>query len=157
MVTRKTTDMIVLHTAADNRGGKATDTTAADIDQWHREFGWDGIGYHYVIRFNGAIETGRPETAQGAHAKGFNSRSVGICWSGHGDIEPPTIEQWNAALNLVRELMDRYRVPLDNVVGHRELPDVRKTCPGKLVSMERFRAALQDGACPTCGRPYVDP
>ena len=54
-----------------------------DFRKWHvQERGWSDVGYHYVIRLNGTVETGRPLERSGAHAKGHNAHSVGICFEG---------------------------------------------------------------------------
>ena len=59
------------------------DYTAADIDRMHRNRGFNKIGYHYFIRKNGVVETGRDLSQAGrfevgAHSKGENSQSVGV-------------------------------------------------------------------------------
>tara|TARA_R110002020_G_scaffold93467_2_gene225498 strand:+ start:4267 stop:4668 length:402 start_codon:yes stop_codon:yes gene_type:complete len=54
-----------------------------DIRKWHvEERGWSDVGYHYYIRLNGNIERGRPVEKSGAHAKGHNSNSIGVCFEG---------------------------------------------------------------------------
>ena len=60
----RTIDSIIIHCSATSCG---KDFTAIDIDRWHRQRGFDGIGYHYVIRLNGTIENGRPIVKPGAH------------------------------------------------------------------------------------------
>ena len=70
---------IVLHTAAHGNKTQNYDTTVKQIDAWHRAKGWNGCGYHYVIRFNGSVEKGRDEKATGAHTRGLNQISIGIC------------------------------------------------------------------------------
>ena len=72
-------DSIIVHCSATKAG---QDFTAADIDRWHRERGFNGIGYHYVIRLDGRLEKGREIDLAGAHSKGWNERSVGICYIG---------------------------------------------------------------------------
>jgi N-acetylmuramoyl-L-alanine amidase len=56
--------------------------TAADIDRMHKARGWKGIGYHWVIRADGTVEPGRPETEQGAHVGGQNRGKLGVCYAG---------------------------------------------------------------------------
>src|SRR3546814_3669760 len=59
------------------------DIGAAVIKGWHVDGnGWTDIGYHFVLRRNGAVEEGRPLDVVGAHAKNFNGRSIGICLVG---------------------------------------------------------------------------
>ena len=134
----------------------------ADVDtirRWHMDKGWVDIGYHYVVRRNGAVEVGRPLEAVGAHVYGVNSISVGICCEGHGDHEPHTAEQREALLGLCATLLRKYRLTPDDVYGHREInrlvdqgrvpetingKSVRtsKTCPGTMVDMDEIRAGL---------------
>ena len=56
--------------------------TAIDIHKMHLSFGWDGIGYHKIISRHGKIENGRPEYWVGAHTKGINENSLGVCLIG---------------------------------------------------------------------------
>lgn len=145
---------IFIHTAA-HRGGAG----AAEIDRWHRERGWAGIGYHAVIRRDGTVESGREPSRPGAHVFGANGRSLGVCCEGHGDHERHTAEQRAALLELLRDWMRLHTVPVERVLGHREvnqlvdageLPErldgqpvrTTKTCPGRLVSMAEIREQL---------------
>ena len=75
---------LIVHCTATARG---KDFTAADVDRWHRQQGWNMIGYHYLVRLDGTIEKGRPETMQGAHCKGYNYQSLGICYVGGLDAQ----------------------------------------------------------------------
>jgi N-acetylmuramoyl-L-alanine amidase len=82
----RTIERIVWHTAAHGRDGQAFDTTAAQIDQWHRERGWSEIGYNVVIRFSGAIEHGRdprkiPQASQASTRPPTTSASLGTATS----------------------------------------------------------------------------
>lgn len=145
------------HTAAhgDPARGVDYDTTAAQIRQWHRARGWADIGYHYVIRKDGTIEAGRPETRMGAHVRGLNHQSLGICFSGHGDIAPLTPAQLDAGVRLTVRLLRRYNLRYTRVIGHREVnrliafgllsPDFRvaKTCPGAKVDMTAVRRLIK--------------
>lgn len=99
------------------------DVTAADIHQWHLQRGWDGIGYHAVIRRNGAIERGRPLYWIGAHVKGHNSGSLGVCLVGRDQF---TDEQYRSLELLLQEWSDLY--PSAKILGHRDL-EPHKTCP----------------------------
>lgn len=53
-----------------------------DIDSWHRDRGFKCVGYHFVIPLNGSIQLGRPLQYVGAHCKGMNERTIGICYIG---------------------------------------------------------------------------
>lgn len=120
---------------------------AAVIDGWHRERGFNRIGYHFVIGNGkglaaGQIETGRMVNEVGAHCVGYNSRSIGICLIG-APFDP---DQILATVLFVRGLMDQYDIPAENVLGHGETPSGKahnppKTCP--ILNMDLFRSALE--------------
>ncbi|MFN4278323.1 MAG: N-acetylmuramoyl-L-alanine amidase [Ferrovibrio sp.] len=126
---RKTTDYIVIHCAATK---PTMDIGAKEIERWHRERGFFKIGYHFVIRRDGTIETGRALEEAGAHAQGFNHKSIGICLVGgigmDGKAENNfTAEQWESLRSLVVRMKAQY--PNAEVLGHRDLPGVKKDCP----------------------------
>lgn len=140
---------IVVHTAAHSHKGKVYDTSAMEIDNWHKQNGWKGIGYHYVIRFDGRVEKGREEHQTGAHVRGLNSDSIGICMSGDGDLQKWTDEQFKSLKDLLEEILSRYpNIKISNIIGHREadniqgVPEINKTCPGKLIDMKQLRASM---------------
>jgi Negative regulator of beta-lactamase expression len=104
------------------------------IDGWHRDRGWASIGYHYVIRRNGRVETGRNIEHPGAHARGANQDSVGVCLVGGTDADDKTKAEANFTLTQYRALEElvwtlRGRYGSLEVMGHRDLPGVRKACP----------------------------
>lgn len=103
------------------------DIGAEEIRKWHVEDnGWSDIGYHYVIRRNGAIEHGRPLEKSGAHVRGHNKHSIGICLVGGKPDFNFTLPQILSLKSLLNELTGAY---LNAVVcGHRDLDD-SKTCP----------------------------
>ena len=133
---RSITDMIVLH----HTGGNDIDASAEQIHGWHKNNGWSGIGYHYVIRKDGTIERGRPEWAIGSHAYGENSHSIGIHISGEFDYAQPTEKQVENCAELIADIATRYDIPIDrdHVVGHGEL--MATSCPGS-----NLQALLNDG------------
>lgn len=99
------------------------DVTAEEVHSWHRKRGWAGIGYHKVIKRDGTIDEGRPEYWEGAHVKGYNHNSLGVCLVGK---EFFSYAQMRALEKIILELAERY--PEAKVVGHRDL-DSRKPCP----------------------------
>lgn len=122
-------EQIVIHCSATQ---PHQDIGAQEIDGWHKKRGWSGIGYHYVIRRNGAIEKGRPDDKAGAHVQGHNSRTLGICLIGglnaEGRARPDyTPEQWQTLELLVRHLKSQHMRA--EVLGHRDFPGVNKACP----------------------------
>jgi N-acetylmuramoyl-L-alanine amidase len=141
---------VVVHTSATaDKSGKPVDASAESIRRYHVEHnGWKDIGYHYVVRMNGLLEGGRPLPDVGAHVGGFNDESVGICCSGHGDIEDFTPQQHQVLSALCAQLCVSLGLPHTAVIGHREAddhgaPHVDKTCPGTKVDMDVVRANVQ--------------
>jgi hypothetical protein len=157
---------LIVHCAATPNGAPFT---AADIDRWHGERGfqrapdaqlgagrWSGlglhapalahIGYHYVIRINGVVEVGRRLTETGAHCRGQNHNSIGVCLVGTDQFTPA---QWRALRFLVAaERRDRtkQRLPPISLHGHR-VYNQRKTCPGfDVAAWERAGFATPPGA-----------
>lgn len=115
---------IVVHCTATMEG---KDFRAADVRKWHKQQGWEDIGYHYVIDLDGLIEEGRNKRYQGAHVAGYNSCSIGVCYVGGLDkgglpADTRTPEQKHWLKYLLRSLKTRY--PKAKIVGHRDLsPD----------------------------------
>ncbi len=92
---------------------------------------WPGIGYHFFIHADGAIEqTNRLETAS-YHVFRHNSYTLGAAFAGsfmNGKI--PTSAQLRAGAHLIAWLMQDLGIPLARVWGHREFPDNTTVCPG---------------------------
>ena len=117
----RTIDTIIIHCSATPEG---KDFRAADIDRWHREQGFACIGYNYVIDIDGTVEVGRPTTMNGAHCKGWNDRSIGICYVGGVDQfgnpkDTRTLAQRKALHDLVQNLMGAFP-SIIRVIGHRD-------------------------------------
>ena len=100
------------------------DFTVEDIHEMHLNFGWDGIGYHKVIDQKGCIFDGRPEYWVGAHVKGFNKTSLGVCLIGKNKFSK---EQLEALKNLLTIWKKKY--PDSKILGHKDLGNTSKTCP----------------------------
>lgn len=132
---------IIIHCSATREG---QDIDAATIKRWHTEDrGWSDIGYHYCIKLDGTLEAGRPLDRAGAHVKGHNADSIGICYIGgcDQDMNPKdtmTSEQEHA----MRELIFSLRMVWDKDLtlhGHNEY--ATKACPSFKVS-EKFADIL---------------
>jgi len=105
---------------------------AADIRKWHIDKGWSDIGYHRVITRLGVAENGRPIEKDGAHAKGYNHDSIGVCLVGGVNIKnEPEFNFTHSQMQTLKWVVDDYVEmfgPLI-VMGHRDLPGVDKACP----------------------------
>lgn len=103
--------------------------------------GWPGIGYHYVIGRDGTVHKCHPASVVSYHASGANRYSIGVCLVGNFDAQRPSEEQRTALVELLRELVGAYQIPAANVIGHRDVPGTRKSCPGRNVDMQEVRRA----------------
>lgn len=114
--------------------GKPAHAKVAEIRRWHtEERGWSDIAYHHVIDRDGSVEPGRAAWRVGAHVKGHNKHSIGVCLiGGHGAaaddsfFEHFTEAQMQALADLVRDLSKQY--PGAVVSGHQDF--AAKACPG---------------------------
>lgn len=124
---RKITEIIV-HCSATPEG---QNFTAEDIDRWHKQKGWQGIGYHYVIELDGSVHKGRNEEVIGAHCLGHNAYSIGVCYIGGLDKwtkapkDTRTDAQKQALIDLLKSLKEKY--PNAIIYGHRDFS--KKDCP----------------------------
>jgi len=124
MEPRNSTEYIVIHCAATKA---SMDIGLTEIRKWHvQDNGWRDVGYHYIIRRNGEVELGRSNRDTGAHAAGYNHKSVSVCMVG-GMAEDNsaennfTAQQWTALLDLVKQLKVDY--PDADVIGHNEISE----------------------------------
>jgi N-acetyl-anhydromuramyl-L-alanine amidase AmpD len=118
---------IVVHCTATPKGRRVS---VADVDRWHRQRGWSGIGYHALVGIDGAIWQGRDESRVGAHVKGYNTGSLGVAYVGGGNAAPYTDTRTEAQKESLFEVIDDWmaRYPIGRIVGHRDL-DPGKACP----------------------------
>jgi len=110
---------VIHHTAS-------RDVSVQEIDSWHRERGWDCIGYHFVIRKDGTIEKGRSLSLNGAHALGRN-HFVGIALTGYNVF---TKEQLNSLIRLLKQ------INITHIESHHE------NCPGNGLDLEFIKEQI---------------
>lgn len=118
---------IIVHCSATPEG---QNFTVEDIDHWHKQRGWQGIGYHYVIYLDGSVHKGRKDEVIGAHCLGHNAYSIGVCYIGGVDKnnkpkDTRTDAQKQALRNLLKSLKAKY--PKATIYGHRDFAN--KACP----------------------------
>jgi len=128
MIPRKNTDTLVIHCAATKPD---MDIGVDEITQWHKDRGFDTIGYHYVIRRSGVVEKGREDSLQGAHAIAVNGTSIGVCMVGGVDDSLKwennfTEAQFRSLKSLIILLKNKY--PIEKIIGHYEV-ESKKECP----------------------------
>ena len=129
-------NLIVVHCSATPEGKHFSTETIKD---WHVNGNkWSDIGYHYVVELDGKVRNGRPLERAGAHVRGFNKNSIGICYVGGmtADMKRPkdtrNLKQTESLLNLLLELKERF--PNAVIRGHRDYSP--KACPSFDASSE---------------------
>ena len=121
----RTIDHIIIHCSATREDRSLA---VEELETIHRRRGFRGIGYHYYIRRDGTVVNTRPLEVVGAHCKGHNAHSIGICYEGGLDCrgrpaDTRTPEQRASLRLLVNQLKQRF--PACRVCGHRDLsPDL---------------------------------
>jgi N-acetylmuramoyl-L-alanine amidase len=119
---------IIIHCSATREDQQVSVDTIRD---WHLAKGWNDIGYHFYIDLDGTINKGRDIDKIGAHCKGRNRNSIGICYCGgvESDGKTPkdtrTQEQKDSLLNVLKTLKAMY--PEAVIYSHNEFAN--KACP----------------------------
>ena len=123
---RRTTDAIVIH----HIGNTDRDVSAEEVHQWHKNNGWAGIGYHFLIRKDSTIERGRPMDMLGAHCYQNNWHTIGVNIVGEFMNHEPMPAQMSSAAALLAALCRYYRLTpsRQTIKGHREYNST--DCPG---------------------------
>lgn len=131
MIKRKQTKAIVVHHSA-----SSANTTVEDINRWHKEKGWGGIGYHIVITKDGVVHTCRDLDEWGIQVANWNDKSVGVCLTGNFNKNIPTILQIKSLEKVLVNLCKKYNLKYWNIYGHRDIKRLfifnttQTACPG---------------------------
>lgn len=139
---------IIIHHTATEIGKAFT------IHESHQMRGFiNGLGYHFLIdngtlgKGDGQIEVSPRWIKQkdGAHCKagGMNSVGIGVALVGNFNEKPPTQAQLNSLVSLLKALMEYYRIPASNVMGHRDVQGANTDCPGRMFPWATVRLALK--------------
>lgn len=118
---------IIVHCTATKEG---QNFKVDDINRWHKQRGWNMIGYHYVVYLDGTIHQGRSEDQIGAHCLKHNTNSIGVVYVGGLDAngnpkDTRTEAQKQGLRKLLTELKRKY--PKAVIRGHRDF--AAKACP----------------------------
>ena len=129
MKCKRTINLIVVHCSATRVN---QNFSIEDLEACHKARGFAEIGYHYYITKDGTLYPCRPEREVGAHARHYNTHSIGICYEGGLDAngkpaDTRTLAQKVTMEELLHSLCLDY--PDATILGHRDLPGVRKECP----------------------------
>ena len=122
-------NLIVIHCSATE---KSKDYTVEEITKWHQARGFRTIGYHFLIHSDGSID-GEAEGCRsileiGAHAKGFNRHSIGICYIGGLLYGEPADTRTPAQIESMRCLIKALQsIFSSKIIGHNEVSN--KACP----------------------------
>ena len=144
-VSPRWTSIVIHHSATANGGAKA-------FDRYHRERGWDELGYHFVIGNgtyspDGYVEVGSRWHKQkhGAHCRTpsnyYNEHGIGICLVGDFNESPPTPNQLASLESLVRFLRAACDIPSTRVTTHHHINE-KTECPGRFFSLGNLRRSL---------------
>ena len=119
---------IIIHHSVTTTGN------AAAFDSYHKQKGWKGIGYDFVIGNGGGTTDGQVEVTSrwkeqipGAHVGGTpgnwaNKDGIGICLVGDFRKTQPTYVQMQSLVKLIKFLQKRYKITESRIYGHRETP-----------------------------------
>ena len=136
-------EYLIIHHTGGTEANPLADTshhTYKIVDEYHKSLGWEGFGYHFFIDKAGKVKAGRAENYHGAHTKGYNEKSLGICLAGNFDATMPTKEQEISLAVLMQKLVKKYNIPAEKVVPHREF--ATKTCYGRRLADDWARNLL---------------
>jgi len=120
---------VVVHHSAGSNTNRNYTQVVRDIYIYHTEVnGWSDIGYHYVIKKDGTIEEGRPLKKTGAHVRGANRGTVGVCFVGLNHF---TKAQMKAAWRIIPLIEEKVGKKL-KLKGHNDYTKW-KTCPNFVI------------------------
>jgi len=153
---------IVLHHSAtdyeqnkDDIGGKLIGRTICDRAQekWKKKYPAYKCDYHFIIGHTGEVFKAQPIEQPAWHCTNYQANlvSIGICFLGNFENIEMSIEQFNAGVKLIKDLMKQYNVLLANVLRHRDVvSDITHIansteCPGKNFPYIHILDALRDG------------
>ena len=140
MSLRNVTFIVVHHSASPRKT-----TSVGDIRKWHKKKGWTDIGYHAVIHEDGGLHRGRPEHLVGAHCKGANTGSLGVCVVGNFENEEPSGQQVSKLVYLLAYWCTKYGIDPKEIYPHRNKGVTATLCPGQNLCkhLHAIRAAVK--------------
>ena len=127
--------IILHHTAA------SADQTVNQIHSYHLNKGWIGIGYNILVDKYGNTYWGRGIEYRGAHTKGYNDISIGICAIGNMETGIMPEAQKESIKKTIKEVL-QYYPSITKIVGHKDL--AATLCPGKNYPLSEMKALIND-------------
>ena len=146
--------IVIHHTASPTdvrRSGKNVPVDAAMIREWHKTKGWSDIGYHFVIMPDGRCEEGRPLSKPGAHCKvgRRNSMGIGVCLVGNFSETKVPDAQLVGLVNKVVQLMEEFKLGIESIELHRDVPGAATECPGRYFPADVLKHKLTESRFPS--------
>jgi len=133
LIPLKKVDYLIIHHT------QSKTASVEQIHQWHLNKKWKGIGYNFYIRKNGDIYECRGFN-EGAQARGYNDKSLGIALEGNFMIEKPTEEQIKSLIDFCKFLKQKY--PNVEIREHKEVNDT--DCAGTNFNIDEIRYKVND-------------
>lgn len=125
---RENVKFVIVHQSAT----KKIETSFEKIKKFHLYQGMGNIAYHYFIEASGRLRKGRNESTMGTHTRAsqMNSKSLGVCLAGEFNNEDPEPAQLKTLESLLNNLLTKYKISKEKVLGHREVYNSATECPG---------------------------
>jgi N-acetylmuramoyl-L-alanine amidase len=119
---------IIVHCSATREG---ENFEVAEIRKWHLARGFSDIGYHFYIDLYGEIHKGRDINKIGAHCKGHNRNSIGICYCGgvEADGKTPKDTRYDCQKESLIAVLRTLKAMYPNAVIHSHNDFANKACP----------------------------
>lgn len=119
---------IIVHCSATREG---ENFEVAEIRKWHLARGFNDIGYHFYIDLYGEIHKGRDISKIGAHCKGHNRNSIGICYCGgvEADGKTPKDTRYDCQKESLIAVLRTLKAMYPNAVIHSHNDFANKACP----------------------------
>ena len=119
---------IIIHCSATREG---ENFEVAEIRKWHLARGFSDIGYHFYIDLYGEIHKGRDISKIGAHCKGHNRNSIGICYCGgvEADGKTPKDTRYDCQKESLTAVLRTLKAMYPNAVIHSHNDFANKACP----------------------------
>ena len=122
---KRTFEKVIVH-CSDTPDDSPAAFDVHDIRRWHKRRGWSDCGYHWVVTRAGEVQAGRPEKLIGAHCRGQNYSSIGVCLVGREAFEKVQLERLR---DIFFRIKKDYKIDIPDWYCHNEFT-TGKTCPG---------------------------
>ena len=145
-MTFKVKKVIVHHSLTKDSGS----VSWGAIRKYHvQQMKWSGIGYHAGVELvlsgdavNYETLMGRVWDRSGAHTRGQNHDSLGICFVGNYDITPPPKKMLIAGAKVIALWLRLFNLTIKDIYSHHHL-NIYKSCPGKCFDMDYLKTCIK--------------